>query len=105
MIKKRFNKWLYRIAKYIIVETIYNSENRLTPQYLIDRGWVQFCEYYHEPNVKDRDRISISFEGDFYRVWHSEKLTFVALESTVEWFEMFYLLPHPDNRNEQYPNL
>jgi len=47
--------------------------------------------------MKDRDLITIQFESHYYRVWHSSKLTFIALESSVEWFELYYLLAHGDN--------
>lgn len=95
--KKKINNWLFRLAKKVIAKRLVYSSNLLTPQYLIERGWVEENGYYIEPNLKDRDRISISFEHHYYRVWHSEKRTFFALESTIEWFEMYYLLAHGDN--------
>lgn len=85
--------------KDILKNTISESNDLLTPEYLLQRGWIEEDGFYYQPNIKDRDRISISFEHHYYRVWHSEKRTFIALESTVEWFELYYLLAHPDNRN------
>ena len=95
--KKKIYNWLFRVAKKVIAINIMKQGTQLTPQYLIERGWVEENDYYIEPNMKDRDRISISFESHYYRVWHSEKRTFFALESTVEWFELYYLLAHGDN--------
>jgi hypothetical protein len=95
--KKKINNWLFKLAKKVIAITIVKHGTQLTPQYLIERGWVEENGYYIEPNIKDRDRISISFESDYYRVWHSSKRTFIALETTVEWFELYYLLAHGDN--------
>lgn len=95
---EKLKTMLFNIAKRIIIKRISNSKTKLTPQYLIDRGWVQYCDYFIEPNIKDRDRISIQFECYGYRVWHSEKMIFIASERSVEWFELYYLLAHPDNR-------
>ena len=96
MKKKIYNK-LFKLAKKVIAINIVKHGTQLTPQYLIDSRWIEQDGYYIEPNLKDRDRISISFESHYYRVWHSEKRTFFALESTVEWFELYYLLAHGDN--------
>lgn len=95
--KKKINNWLFKLAKKVIAIKIVKYGTQLTPQYLIERGWVEQDGYYIEPNIKDRDRISISFESHYYRVWHGEKRTFFALESTIEWFELYYLLAHGDN--------
>lgn len=95
--KAAIKNWIYNLAVRIIAKRIINSSNRLTPEYLLQKGWVEENEDYFEPNVKDRDRIIISFEGNYYRVWHSANRTFIALESTLEWFELHYMLSHPDN--------
>ena len=95
--KNKINNWLFKKAKKFLAKRLVYSSNRLTPEYLIERGWVEQDGYYIEPNIKDRDRISISFESHYYRVWHSDKRTFFALESTIEWFELYYLLAHGDN--------
>jgi len=95
--KKKIYKWLFKLAKKVIAINIVKHGTQLTPQHLIERGWVEENGYYIEPNIKDRDRISISFGSYYYRVWHSSKRTFIALESTVEWFELYYLLAHGDN--------
>lgn len=98
--KTVFKKFIYRIAKRIVLNHITQKQTPLTPKYLIDRGWaVNGNGDYFEPNVKDRDIIYITFEAHYYRVWHSSKRTFIALESCVEWFEWYYLIIHPDHRN------
>ena len=86
----------YKEAVEVIAKAIVHSKNRLTPEYLMERNWVEENGYYIEPNIKDRDRISISFEHHYYRVWHGGDRTFFALESSIEWFELYYLLSHGD---------
>jgi len=71
------------------------------PEYLLKKGWIEQDGYYIEPNMKDRDLVSISFEAHYYHVWHSSKRTFIALESTIEWFESYYLIIHGDNGRYQ----
>lgn len=95
--KKEIYNWIFKLAKKFISINIVHYGTQLTPKYLIERGWAEEDGYYIEPNIKDRDRISISFEHHYYRVWHSDKRTFIALESTIEWFELYYLLAHKDN--------
>lgn len=95
--KNRINQLLFKLIKKFLSKRFVHSNNRLTPKYLFSNGWIEKDGYYFEPNIKDRDRISITFEHHFYRVWHSDKLTFIALESTLEWFELYYLMSHPDN--------
>lgn len=101
--KRKIIKWLFRLSKKVIAINIVNYGTRLTPEYLTKRGWIaEYDEarhkmFYVEPNIKDRDKIFIEFENHYYRVWHSSSKTFIALETTVEWFELYYLLAHPDN--------
>lgn len=92
----KFN-WIYKLAVKIIANAICHNQNLLTPQYLIDRGWIEKDGYYIEPDMKDMDLISIQFERHYFRIFHSDKRTFIALESKVEWFEVYYLLAHGDN--------
>jgi hypothetical protein len=95
--KTKFNNWLFKIAKKVIAINIVKQGTQLKPKYLIDCGWIEENGYYIEPNIKDRDRISISFESHYYRVWHSDKQTFLSLQTTVEWFDIYCLLC---NRND-----
>lgn len=101
--KKKFFNWLYKKAITVIAINIVNYGNKLTPDYLIKKGWVSEYDeircktYYCEPNMKDRDVVYIEFESHYYRVWHSSAKTFIALESTIEWFENYYLIIHGDN--------
>jgi hypothetical protein len=90
-------EWAYKLSKRLIANRIIRGDSYLTPQYLIDRGWIEENGFYIEPNMKDRDRIYISFEPNIFRVWHSDKKTFIAAESSIEWFEIYYLIIHPDN--------
>jgi hypothetical protein len=96
-LKKIIKDWIYNKAIKIIATRLVNSRELLTPQYLTKRGWVEKDGYYTEFGVKNRDLITIQFENHFYRVWHSDKLTFIAIENSIEWFEMYYLLIHIDN--------
>ena len=99
--KKKFFNWLYKFAIKVIAINFVKHGNQLTPEYLLNKGWIEQDGYYIEPNMKDRDLVSISFESHYYRVWHSSKRTFIALESTIEWFENYYLIIHGDNGRYQ----
>ena len=89
--------WIYRLAVKIIANRIVHKSARLTTEYLIQSGWTEEDGYYSEPNIKERDRIWIKFEGHFYRAYYGRYKTFIALETSLEWFNLFYLLAHPDN--------
>ena len=95
--KNKINEWLFKMAIKITAIRLVRSFKRLTPEYLLQKGFVENNGEYSEPNIKDRDKITVTFENHYYRVWHSEKKTFIALESSIEWFEMYYLIIHPDN--------
>jgi hypothetical protein len=95
-----FKEWGYKLALKIISNRVLYSDKRLTPEYLEKRGWVKVNDKYKgelwvEPMTKDRDKIYISFENHWYRVWHSEDKTFITLTTSVEWFEIYYLMSHP----------
>lgn len=94
---KKFNDWLYRLAVKHIIKNIVYSKTRLTPEYLLAHGWIEEDGYYTESNIKDRYRIYIKFEDYYYRIFYSANKTFITLESSLEWFEMYYLLLHPYN--------
>lgn len=96
--RKLFKKnWIFKLALKAIANKIVRYPTQLTPEYLKAKGWVQDEWGWVEPNIKDRDRITITFQDHYYRVWHSEKRTFIALESSVEWFEAYYLIIHGNN--------
>jgi hypothetical protein len=97
--KNKVYNWIFKLAVIFIVNKLKRRDSVLTPEYLKRKHWVYDEGYYIEPYVKDRDRVSISFENGYYRVWHSNNRTFIALETTIEWFEIYYLIIHPDNRN------
>lgn len=97
-IKQRVKEWIYRQAIKVVAKRIVKEQNLLTPQYLIERGWVKEGNYFIEPNIKDRDKIWVEFENHYFRVWHGANKTFIALESKVEWFELYYLCVNNDER-------
>ncbi|MCE3278053.1 MAG: hypothetical protein K0S44_244 [Bacteroidetes bacterium] len=101
--KNKIKNWIYNTAVKVIAKRIVHSENRLTPEYLLSKGWITERDevrdktFYVEPNIKKRDKISIDFEKHSYRLWHGPDRTFIACESSVEWFEIYYLMAHSDN--------
>ena len=88
---------IYKIALKIIGNRLENG-TLLTPSYLHDKGWELVRDkstdklVWREKEIKDRDMISIQFEAHYYRVWHSEKMTFIACETKQEWFDLYYKL-------------
>jgi hypothetical protein len=92
--KKKIFNWMYGLAIKVIAINIVRYGNKLTPEYLLQKGWIEKDGYYVESNIKDRDLISISFEADYCRVWHGANKTFIALEATIEWFENYYCITH-----------
>jgi hypothetical protein len=98
-------KWIYKLALSIICNRIIHQQNLLTPQYLIDKGWIEKDGFYFEPNTKDRDKIWIQFENTYFRVWHGKEKTFIGLESKVEWFETYFLMMHSDNGRYELANI
>ncbi len=101
--KKAFIKWMssrnwiYKLSVKLIANRIVYSKTILTPKYLADMGWIEECGFFFEPNIKSRDKIWIQFENHYFRIWHGHEKTFIGLESSVEWFENYYLIIHPDN--------
>lgn len=101
--KNKINNWLFRLAKKFIAKRLVNCRENMTYDYLLNRGFVQEYDrlmekmFYFEPNVKGRDRVYIDFHSNGYSVWHSDKKTFIANESSIEWFELYFMLIHPDN--------
>lgn len=90
--------WAYRLAVKLIANRIVHGQNRLTRGYLMSKGWgLEDGKYWVEKGIKDRDKIWIEFESDYYRVWHGKERTFISLEISLEWFENYYLLANGDN--------
>lgn len=94
---------LYNRAIKIISKRLYKGQNKLTQKYLIEKGWITEYDstlektFFIEPNIKQRDKVSVEFESHYYRVWHGPNRTFIALESCTEWFEMYMMLIGRDN--------
>lgn len=95
--KKKIYNWLFKKAIKIIALNLVKYSNPLTPEYLIKRGWIEQDGHYFEPNVKDVNRIYIRFGNNWYSVTHGSKKTYITIESSIEWFENYYLLAHGDN--------
>ena len=95
---KSIKNFFYKLALKFIANQIINSKTRLTVEYLIKNGWrteydkITDKTFYVEPNIKDRDKVSVEFESHYYRVWHGRERTFVALETSVEWLQLHLLL-------------
>lgn len=105
--KKRIYNWLFKKALKVISHNLVLYETLLTPQYLIDKGWIEEDGYYIESNIKKRDIIYIKFSdnGYYYSVFHSINKTFIAEERSIQWFENYYLLIHPDNGRYELCNI
>jgi hypothetical protein len=100
--RKLFYNLLFKFALKVLANNIVHYGTKLTPDYLEKRGFVkegpESDAFWFEESVKERDRICIAFRSDdCYTVMHSGRMTFIAIEVTVEWFEAYYMLMHPDN--------
>ncbi|MBN4061684.1 hypothetical protein JYU20_00620 [Bacteroidales bacterium AH-315-I05] len=94
---KKIKRFIYKIAVKFIAYTIRKNGTQLTPELLLSSGWIKTGNEYHEPDIKDRDRVTITFAHHFlsvryYRVWHSKDKTFIALDSSKEWLQVYLLL-------------
>lgn len=101
---KQFNLWSYKLGLKLIAQRIIHSTTPLTPEYLKEKGWVlaeslTSPNCWVEPNIKERDAIRVEFQSNYYRVWQGQDRTFIALESSQEWFDAYYLLV---NREQRY---
>ena len=64
---------------------------------MTEKGWIKEGEFYVEQNIKGRDKIWVNFESHYFRIYHGENRTFIALERSKKWFEVYYLMAHGDN--------
>jgi hypothetical protein len=81
---------ILKIIIKILYWLLFKKGNQLQPWDLTAAGWViDESGFYVEPNIKDRDRVSIQFENHYYRIYHSEYRTFVALEYSREWLQIY----------------
>jgi hypothetical protein len=97
--KKLILKIIFHIALAIVRGCINNNTTRLTPDHLLEKGFV--CTHgstFIEPDVKARDLVTVVFEKNYYRVYHSDNMIFIAVETSKEWFDTYYMILHPDNR-------
>lgn len=89
---------IYRLTLKYIRYTLTRNTTQLTPEHLLAKGWNKFGRDYYEPLIKDRNRVTIIFDHHYYRVRHSKNGTFIALESSKEWLEMYLLLMDKHNK-------
>lgn len=95
-IKQQFKKYL--------VKQLINSKTKLTKEYLESLNYVPHYikeldkTFWCDPDVKDRDLIWVEFENNYYRVYHSKDKTFIALEKSKEWFDLYTALVHNETR-------
>ena len=54
---QRIKNWIFQIVKIIVARRIVTSNNLLSPQYLLEHGWIEEEGNFIEPNVKKRDKI------------------------------------------------
>lgn len=99
----RIARWSYKYFLTLIADLLIHSDEHLTPEHLEANGWTSgFVNessddkriFWYQPNIKERDRVSIEFADTlaYYRVFHGENRTFIALESSIEWLELYLLL-------------
>lgn len=113
-IKHKLFKWLSSksLVKKITIklfayQIVWNG-TPLTREHLLSRGFIQdenAPNSYYQPNIKDRDLITVGFGEGYYIIWHSDKRTYIATEKSIEWFEMYYLLLHGDNGRYKLTNV
>lgn len=81
---------LLKIAIKVLYWLIFSKGTQLKPEHLIAAGWKQDLKgFFVEPFIKDRDKVWIQFEHSYYRVYHSENKTFIALETNIEWLQVY----------------
>ena len=77
---------------------IVHSTEMLTAEYLTAKGFINDDGWYVESDLKDENKIWVKFdEHGHATIWHGKEKTFITNESTLEWFEIHYLLAHRDN--------
>lgn len=83
-------RYILKIIIKVLYWVIFKKGDQLQPWHLSAAGWiVDENGFYVEPNIKGRDKVSIQFENHYFRVYHSEYRTFVALESRKEWLQLY----------------
>lgn len=93
------NDKIFKASLRILIKRLVECDNKLTPEYLLSLGWViDDYGFYYEPGIKDKHVVFIKFLSDgYYNVYLTNEKVYFTIESTIEWFEMFSLLQHPDN--------
>ncbi len=85
--------FIYNLVIKLFANRIIRETNKLTPNDLLIKGWVNEKGYYTQSlEVKVTHKIYIEFEHHYYRLYYGPNKTFIALRDNKEWFEMFYML-------------
>jgi hypothetical protein len=58
-------QWIYKLAVKLIANRIIHGLNRLTPEYLQSKGWIQEGKYWVEPN-------SLEWFENYYLLAHGD---------------------------------
>lgn len=90
---------LLRITLKVLRWLIKRKGDQLTPDHLYRAGWVIEVQngrtFFIEPNIKGRDKVWISFENHYYRIYHGENRTFIDLQGTLQWLQVYLFLTDP----------
>lgn len=85
-------KIIIRIAHWLMV----TKGTQLNSGHLLKAGWTieekDGKKYFIESQIKSRDKVWIEFEHHYYRVWHGDNRAFIALESSLEWLQMYLFI-------------
>jgi hypothetical protein len=93
IMKKKFRHWLLRLTIKVQYWIMFRHATQLTSAHLLAAGWIlDHNGYFVEPFIKDRDKVWVQIEGYYYRVFHSERKTFIALECSVEWLQAYLFI-------------
>ena len=65
--KKKLYNWLFKKAMKIVALNLVRYNTKLTPEYLLNKGWVEKDGFYFEPGIKDKYKISIKFSTKLSR--------------------------------------
>ena len=92
-------QWLLNIILKVLRWLIRRKGDQLLSDHLYDAGWIIEVQneraFFIEPNIKGRDKIWISFENHYYRIYHGENRTFIDLQCTLQWLQVYLFLTDP----------
>ncbi len=83
-----YKESIEKIARRIII-----GNNPLTEDFLKEKGFFHIGDsLWTQKNLKERDLIWVQLCGNYYRIFHGPQKTFISLESSKEWFELYYMM-------------